>query len=192
MTVRYAVVGAGWISQIAFMPGVPLTGNSQMTAIVSGRTDAARKLAQFYGIEHVVGYDGYDDLLASNRIDAVYIALPNSLHADYAIRAAQAGKHVMVEKPLAVTEAECRAMIAAAEAAGVYLMTAYRLHNEPGTLHALQLVRDGAIGDPRLFRLALFLSGRAGQSPAQGRALGRAVAGYRHLLPQCGASCLCR
>ena len=93
------MVGAGWISQIAFMPGVPLTGNSQMTAIVSGQTDTARKLAQFYGIAHVVGYEGYDDLLASDRIDAVYIALPNSLHADYAIRAAQAGKHVMVEKP---------------------------------------------------------------------------------------------
>ncbi len=151
MTVRYAVVGAGWISQIAFLPGVGLTGNSETAALVSGDAVKAVKLADFYGIDRVYSYGQYDEMLATDTVDAVYIALPNSMHADYAVRAANAGKHVMVEKPLAVSEAECEAMIKAAKDAGVYLMTAYRLHNEPGTVHVLDLIRNGAIGDPRVF-----------------------------------------
>lgn len=151
MKIRYAVVGTGWISQIAFMPGVDLTGNSKMTAIVSGNAENAGKLAGFYGIDHVYSYEQYDEMLAADVVDAVYIALPNSMHADYAISAAKAGKHVLAEKPLAVTEDECAEMIAAAEQAGVYLMTAYRLHNEPGTVEVLEQIRSGAIGDPRIF-----------------------------------------
>jgi len=149
--VQFAVVGAGWISQIAFMPGVANTGNAVMTAIVSGNAERAAKLAEFYGIKHVYGYDQYDAMLAADIVDAVYIALPNSMHADYAIRAAQAGKHILVEKPLATTVEECEAMIAAAADAGVWLMTAYRLHNEPGTVEVLEQIRKGTIGDPRLF-----------------------------------------
>jgi predicted dehydrogenase len=149
--VRYAVVGTGWISQIAFMPGLAQTGNSEMTAIVSGNPANAGKLAQFYGIEHIYSYDRYDEMLASGLVDAVYIALPNSMHADYAIRAARAGIHALVEKPLAIDAAECEAMIRAADQAGVYLMTAYRLHTEPGTLEAIDIIRRGEIGEPRLF-----------------------------------------
>tara|TARA_R110002167_G_scaffold366433_1_gene596758 strand:+ start:21462 stop:22535 length:1074 start_codon:yes stop_codon:yes gene_type:complete len=151
MTIRYGVVGAGWISQIAFLPGVGLTGNSKTTALVSGNREVSERLAEFYDIEHTFTYDQYDEMLAADVVDAVYIALPNSMHADYAIRAAKAGKHVIVEKPLAISAQECRAMIEAAKAAGVYLMTAYRLHNEPGTVHVLDLIRSGAIGDPRVF-----------------------------------------
>ena len=149
--VRYAVVGAGWISQIAFMPGVEQTGNSEMTAIVSGNRANAERLARFHGIKHVFAYEDYDDMLRQGIVDAVYVALPNSLHAEYAIRAARAGVHAMVEKPLAMTEAESVAMIEAAAKAGTYLMTAYRLHNEPGTIEVLDLIRNGAIGDPRYF-----------------------------------------
>jgi len=151
MTIRYGVVGAGWISQIAFLPGVPLTGNSRTTALVSGNAEAARQLAEYHDIPNIYGYDHYDEMLTADVVDAVYIALPNSMHAEFSIRAARAGKHVLVEKPLAVSEEECEAMIRAAADAGVFLMTAYRLHNEPGNLHALQLIRDGAIGDPRAF-----------------------------------------
>lgn len=149
--VRFAVVGAGWISQIAFMPGVAASGNAVMTAIVSGNAANARKLADFHGIDRIYGYDQYDAMLADDVVDAVYIALPNSMHADYTIRAARAGKHALVEKPLAVTEAEAEAMIAAAAEAGTWLMTAYRLHNEPGTLEVLAQIRAGAIGTPRMF-----------------------------------------
>ena len=149
--IRYAVVGTGWISQIAFLPSIAQTGNSEVTALVSGNRANAGKLATFYGIPHSYSYDQYDEMLKSGNVDAVYIALPNSMHADYAIRAAKAGIHALVEKPLAVTVAECEAMIAAADAAGVMLMTAYRLHTEPGTIAAIDMIRRGEIGEPRLF-----------------------------------------
>jgi predicted dehydrogenase len=83
--------------------------------------------------------------------DAVYIGLPNSMHADFTIRALSKGIHALVEKPLAPSVEECEAMIAAAKAGGALLMTAYRLHNEPGTVEAVRLIRDGAIGEPRFF-----------------------------------------
>lgn len=149
--IRYAVVGAGWISQEAFMPAVAATGNSRMQAIVSGSPEVARKLADFHGVPEIVGYDGYDALLASDRIDAVYVALPNSMHAEFTIRALKAGKHVLVEKPLATTLAEGEAMVAAARESGAFLMTAYRLHNEPGTHGMIEAVRSGKIGDPVYF-----------------------------------------
>ncbi len=150
--IRYAVVGAGWISQEAFMPGVAQSGNSRIEAIVTGDMVKAKKLADFHGIPQIVSYADYDLLLANGTIDAVYIALPNSMHADYAIRAAKAGKHILVEKPLAVTVAESERMIAAARDAGVLLMTAYRLHNEPGTVALLEKIREGAIGKPLFFQ----------------------------------------
>ncbi len=149
--VRYAVVGAGWISQEAFLPAIPQVENSVVTAIVSGNAEGAGKLAEFYDIPKVVSYDDYDAMLADDVCDAVYVALPNSMHADYAIRAMKAGKHALVEKPLAISVAECEAMIAAAEENGVFLMTAYRLHSEPGTVKVLDLIRAGEIGEPRHF-----------------------------------------
>ena len=149
--VRYAVVGAGWISQIAFMPALPQVENSEITAIVTGNSDKAAELAEFYGIKNVYTYSQYDAMLAADVVDAVYIALPNSLHAEFAIRAMNAGKHAMVEKPLAISVEECQAMIAAADENGVYLMTAYRLHCEPGTIEALERIRAGEIGEPKLF-----------------------------------------
>lgn len=149
--VRYGVVGAGWISQVAFMPGAAQTDNSTVTAIVTGNAGKARKLAEFYGVEHIYTYDSYDEMLASGHVDAVYIALPNSMHAGYAIRAARAGIHALVEKPLAVSVEECEAMIAAAEAADTRLMTAYRLHHEPCSVEVLEMIRRGEIGTPRLF-----------------------------------------
>ncbi len=152
--VRLAVVGAGWISQIAFLPGAAQAPGVEVVALVSGSEAAARSLAAFHGIAQVVPYEGFDALMASDTVDAVYIALPNSMHCDYAVRAARAGKHVLVEKPLALDEAECRAIIAAAEAAGVWLMTAYRLHSDPGTVAVLEAVRAGEIGDPRYIQSA--------------------------------------
>lgn len=146
--IRYAVVGAGWISQEAFMPAVAATKNSKMVAIVSGNETSARKLADFYAISEVLPYADYDDLLASDRIDAVYIALPNSMHADFTIRALKAGKHVLVEKPLATSLEDAEAMVATAKESRAFMMTAYRLHNEPGTHAMLAAIRSGEIGDP--------------------------------------------
>ena len=150
--INYAVVGAGWISQEAFLPGVGQSGNSRVGAIVTGDRAKAARLADFYDVGAVVDYEQYDALLASPAIDAVYIALPNHMHADFTIRAARAGKHILVEKPLAATEDEALAMIAAARSAKVFLMTAYRLHNEPGTVAVLKHIRADAIGRPLFFQ----------------------------------------
>lgn len=149
--IRYAVVGGGWISQEAFMPGVHETENSVMTALVTGDPARTGGLATYHGIENVFTYDRYDELLAADIVDAVYIALPNSMHADFAIRAAKAGKHVLVEKPLATTIPDSQAMIAAARENGIHLMTAYRLHTDPGNVAVLEMIRRGDIGDPRVF-----------------------------------------
>mgnify|MGYP002382141026 CR=1 FL=1 len=160
--VRYAVVGAGWISQEGFLPAVPQTGNSEVTAIITGNAEAGRRLAEFHGIERVVGYEDYDAALASGAFDAVYVAVPNTLHARYAVRALERGVHALVEKPLAASVAECEAMIDAAGRGGSFLMTAYRLHCEPGTVEAVRLVREGAIGRPRLF--SAFFSAQIGDT----------------------------
>jgi predicted dehydrogenase len=149
--VRYAVVGAGWISQEAFLPAVEQTGNSEVVAIVSGNLDKAKQLAAFYGIEGVHPYEQFDALARSGDVDAVYIATPNSSHARFALQAAQHRLHILVEKPLAVSLAEAESMRAAADEAGVNLTTAYRLHNDPGTLKVMELIRSGAIGDPMVF-----------------------------------------
>src|SRR5262249_44275424 len=107
-------------------------------------------LSQKYGVERAYSYDQYDECLKSG-IDAVYIALPNSQHCEYAVRAAQAGVHVLCEKPLAVTEEQCLRMAAAARAAGIKLMTANRLHFERATLEAAEIARSGRLGRTHLF-----------------------------------------
>ena len=181
--INYAVVGAGWISQQAFLPGVGQSGNSRVAAIVTGDRAKAARLADFYGIDTVVGYDGYDALLKNPEIDAVYIALPNHMHADYAIRAARAGKHILVEKPLALSEDEALAMIAAARSANGFLMTVYRLHNEPGTVAVLEQIRANAIGRPLLFQSAFSFQTTLGNL-TESDDLGRAAPGHRRLLRQ--------
>lgn len=147
--VRFAVVGAGWISQEAFLPAVAQTGNAEVTALVSGDAVKARKLADFYGIADVIDYAAFDTLAASGKVDAVYIATPNSSHCEFALRAAKHGLHALVEKPLATSVAEAERMIAAAQAAGTYLSTAYRLHNDPATLQLAGMVAQGDVGDVR-------------------------------------------
>ena len=149
--VRYAVVGLGWISQAAFMPGVEHTGNSEMVALVTGHEEKAEKLGAMYGIQDHYSYDELDTMLASGTVDAVYLALPNFDHVETAVKVLEAGVHLLLEKPMAVSVKECERMIAASEKSGAKLMVAYRLHHEPGTLDAIQKVRDGAIGKVRFF-----------------------------------------
>lgn len=149
--VRYAVVGAGWISQAALMPGVAQTGNSVIAAVVTGDEDKATALGKRYGFTRAYHYDAYAAMIAEGGIDAIYLALPNDQHHRFAIPALEAGIHVLLEKPMATSEDDCRAMIAAADASGAKLMIAYRLHFEPATLDTLQRARAGEIGEPRMF-----------------------------------------
>jgi predicted dehydrogenase len=145
--IGYAVIGLGRIAG-HFMPGVLSTTNSQITALVSGHRDKAVRIAAEYGVPQssIYNYDNFDEIARNPAVGAVYVALPNSMHAEYAIRAAKAGKHVLCEKPMSTTVADAEAMIAACKAAKVKLMIAYRCHYEPTNLKAIRLIRDGALG----------------------------------------------
>jgi len=149
--VRYAVVGLGWIAQEAVLPGFSNARNSELVALVTDNAEKASELGSKYRVPKVVGYDGYDELLAGGEIDAVYIALPNHQHKDFTVRAAKAGVHVLCEKPMAETELDCLEMIQAADEAKIKLMIAYRLHFEEANLYALETVRSGKIGEARMF-----------------------------------------
>jgi glucose-fructose oxidoreductase len=148
--IRYAVVGLGYIAQVAVLPAFRnATRNSRLVALVSGDSEKLRKLGRKYEVDRLYGYERYAECLA--EVDAVFIALPNHLHHPYTVAAARVGVHVLCEKPLAVTVEECREMIEAARRHDVRLMTAYRLHFERATLRAIELVRAGRIGEPRFF-----------------------------------------
>ena len=149
--VRYAVVGAGWIAQAAFMPGVARTGNSELVALVTGDAEKARELAEKYGLKRTFHYDVYGDLLRSGEVDAVYIATPNWEHEQYAVPALEAGVHVLLEKPMEISVERCERILAAAEKSSAKLMVGYRLHFEAGTLDALERVRRGDLGELRFF-----------------------------------------
>jgi predicted dehydrogenase len=148
--IRYAVVGLGHIAQVAVLPAFGnARRNSKLAALVSGDPVKREELGKKYGVEKTYAYEQYDECL--KQVDAVYIALPNNLHCEYAVRAARAGVHVLVEKPMAVTEEECERMTQAAREARVKLMVAYRLHFERANLEAGEIARSGRIGEPRLF-----------------------------------------
>ncbi|HLY73891.1 MAG TPA: Gfo/Idh/MocA family oxidoreductase [Planctomycetota bacterium] len=149
--VRYAVVGLGHIAQVAILPAFRHAANSELVAVVSGDPVKRKELSKRYKARIAVDYRGYDELLASGSVDAVYLALPNDLHRDFALPAAKAGVHILCEKPLAATEKDALAMVTAARQASVRLMTAYRLHFDSANLEALRLVQTGKIGDPRVF-----------------------------------------
>jgi predicted dehydrogenase len=150
--IRYAVVGLGYISQVAVLPAFAhAEENSELVALVSGDPVKLKSLGRKYKVAKTYTYEQYGDCLASGEIDAVYIALPNSMHRAYSESAAQAGVHVLCEKPMAVTEQECEAMIEAADKTKVKLMIAYRLHFEQGNLSVISAIREGKIGVPRIF-----------------------------------------
>lgn len=149
---RYAVIGQGYIAQIAMLPAFRhARRNSRLAALVSDDATKLKALGRQYGVERLYAYERVDELFASGDIDAVYIALPNHMHLEYTVRAAQAGLHVLCEKPMAVSSNECEQMIAECERAKVKLMIAYRLHFERANLEAVKLARSGKLGDLRFF-----------------------------------------
>ncbi|MDX1583336.1 MAG: Gfo/Idh/MocA family oxidoreductase, partial [Thermoanaerobaculia bacterium] len=160
--VRYAVVGLGHIAQVAVIPAFEnASENSELVALVSGDEDKLKALGERHDVPLRRSYEDYDALLESGDIDAVYIALPNSMHRDYAVRAAEAGVHVLCEKPMAVTSAECREMLDAADENDVRLMIAYRLHFEEANLKAAEIVAS-EIGNPRIFSSVFTMSVKEG------------------------------
>jgi len=146
--VGYCMVGLGRISMQHFMPAMKTSKLGRVTALVSGHRDKAEKMAAEYGIpaKNIYSYDNYDAIADNRDIEAMYIALPNSMHAEYTIRAARAGKHVLSEKPMATSVADAQAMVDACRKANRKLMIAYRCQYEPSNLRAVQLIRDGKLG----------------------------------------------
>jgi glucose-fructose oxidoreductase len=154
-------VGLGHIAQAAVLPAFGhARRNSRLTALVSDDSTKQTKLSKKYRVESTFSYEEYDSCL--EQVDAVYIALPNSMHAEYTIRAAEAGVHVLCEKPMAVTVEECRRMVDACDRNGVKLMIAYRLHFEEINLKAVDVVRRGRIGDPKFFNSSFSMTVRKG------------------------------
>ncbi|WAS92046.1 Gfo/Idh/MocA family protein [Nannocystis punicea] len=151
--VRYAVVGAGNIAQVAVLPAFAHADeNSELVALVS--SDLAKRMAlpeRYASIEALGTYGEFEDVLQRARVDAVFIATPNTHHREFTERAARAGVHVLCEKPMAPTVADCEAMIAVCREHRVKLMIAYRLHFEAANLQAIEALKAGKIGDPRVF-----------------------------------------
>jgi predicted dehydrogenase len=172
----WAIVGLGNLAINQILPAFAKCEKSKVVALVSGSAEKARKLALRYGVDPQKGiydYQNYDTLKDNPEVDVVYIVLPNSMHAEYTIRAHQAGKHVLAEKPMANTPAECEAMIAAAKKAGKKLMVAYRVRYEPFNQEMIKMAREQTlgpvkvvvadhgfnIGDPKQWRLNRALAG---------------------------------
>jgi glucose-fructose oxidoreductase len=173
--IGYAVVGLGSYALGQIIPNLAKCRRSRLTALVSGDPAKARKVAAEHNVPErsIYTYQTFDRIRDDPDVDVVYVILPNSMHAEYTIRAAQAGKHVLCEKPMAVSSAECEAMIAACRKAGRKLMIGYRSHFEPHNVRLMNLRREGfvgkaafvesehgfAIGDPGQWRLKRALAG---------------------------------
>ena len=153
--VGYAIVGLGHLALSEILPAFGRSKHARPVALVSGDADKMAKVAQQYGIKPsgCYSYQTYDKIKDNPEVEVIYIVLPNSMHAEYTIRGAQAGKHVLCEKPMAVSSKECEAMIAACRKAGKKLMIAYRIQYEPLNRQAQKLVRDKTYGAPKLIQM---------------------------------------
>ena len=157
--VRWGVLGAARINE-RMLPAMARAGNARLAAVASRRPEAAAALAA--GHPGARACAGYEELLADPEIDAVYLPLPNHLHAEWAVRAAERGKHVLCEKPLALTVAEAEAVAAAARARGVHVMEGFMYRFHPQHERVWELIRSGVIGEVRVVRASYsFLMGEA-------------------------------
>ncbi len=160
---RFAVVGLGHIAQAAVLPAFKhARAHAELTALVSDTPAKLKALGRRYGVKHLHSYDDARDLFSSGIVDAVYITLPNTLHAAWTIRAAEAGLHVLCEKPLATSVQDAERMIDACERNDVRLMTAYRLHFERCNLEVADIVRKKRIGEARYFDAQFSMQVKAG------------------------------
>ena len=171
----WAIVGLGSLSINQILPAFAKCERSKVVAFVSGHRDKAEKLAARYGVaaKNIYNYENYDSLKDNPEIDVVYVVLPNGMHAEYTIRALKAGKHVLCEKPMANTAADCEQMVEAGKTAGRKLMIAYRLHYEPFNNALIKVVRDQEFGK---LRVVLADAGFPIGNPTQWR-LNRKMAG---------------
>ena len=186
--VGYAVVGLGHFAEHVVLPGFRNSRKAQLVAVVSGDERKARRLAKKFGASDSYQYDCYAQCLGHPQVDAVYIATNNSTHAEFTVQAAAAGKHVLCEKPMATSVAECQQMIDACRASHVRLMIAYRKYFEPASLDLKMLVDSGKLGRLKIIHSAFSIYLR----PGGGRAawhFDRRLAGGG-ALPDVGVYCV--
>lgn len=177
-SVGIAVVGLGGYALNQMMPQFAASERVHVAALVSGNPEKLARVGDAYGVapDARYSYERFDEIGSNRGIEAVYIVLPSGLHADWAIRAFAAGKHVLCEKPMALSSAECARMIAAGRRANRKLMIAYRSHFEPHNVQAMELMAQGATGQLRLIRTEQ--SYRMGPtSPSENWRVNRALAG---------------
>jgi predicted dehydrogenase len=171
----WAIVGLGSLSINQILPAFAKCEKSKVVALVSGHPDKANKLALRYGVnpKNIYNYQNYDAIRDNPEVDVIYVVLPNGMHAEYTVRGHQAGKHVLSEKPMANTPAECQQMIDAGRKAKRKLMVAYRCRYEPHNVEAIRMARQQElgpikviladhgfnIGDPTQWRLNKTLAG---------------------------------
>lgn len=146
--VGWAIVGLGDFALNQIIPSFAECKKSKLVALVSGDQSKAAQIATAYGVEqkNIYNYQNYDTLRDNAEVDVIYIILPNSMHREYTERAARAGKHVMCEKPMAITTKDCEQMIEACRQANRKLMIAYRAQYEPFNLAAIELARSKELG----------------------------------------------
>ena len=171
----WAIVGLGSLAINQILPAFSQCEKSKVVALVSGHPDKANKLALRYGVspKNIYNYQNYDSIKDNPEVDIIYIVLPNGMHAEYTVRGLQAGKHVLTEKPMANTPAECQQMIDAGRKANKKLMVAYRCRYEPYNQEAIRVARSRELGtvkviladagfamkDPNVWRLKKGLAG---------------------------------
>lgn len=144
-----ALVGLGTYSTYELAPSLLETKHCHLAGIVTGTPAKAVIWAEKYAIpkENIYNYENFDTIINNKAIDVVYVVLPNAMHADFCIRAAQAGKHVICEKPMAISTTQCQAIIDACDKANVKLSVGYRLHSEPHTQEIQRIVREKELGN---------------------------------------------
>ncbi len=167
----WGILGTGMIARV-FARGLAASATGTLQAVGSRRTETADAFGAEFGVPAC--YGSYDALLADPAVQAVYVATPHPQHAEWAVKAAEAGKHLLVEKPLTLNAREAEAVVAAARAHDVFLMEAFMYRCHPQLARVTELIRDGALGRVRLIQVSF--SFRGSEDPA-GRHLQLALGG---------------
>ncbi len=158
MKVRWGVLGAARIARLKVIPALRQSAVCEVVALASRSLETARQAATAAGIPRA--YGSYEELLADPEVDVVYNPLPNHLHVPWSIRAVQAGKHVLCEKPVALSAAEARALLAARDRAGVLVQEAFMVRAHPQWIAVRDLVRGGRLGELRAIQAFFSYSNR--------------------------------
>ena len=182
-----AVVGLGRLALTEILPGFAQSRHVRVTALVSGERDKALVVAAQYAVpeKNIYDYSNFDALKNNRDVDIVYIVLPNAMHAEYVVRAAQAGKHVLCEKPMATNVADAQRMVDSCKQTGRKLMIAYRCQYLPEYRALIDMARGRSLGALRLIEAS---NGQNNANDGQWRLI-RAMSGGGSL-PDVGVYCL--